>query len=458
MSPNDVEIRAQPGRQESFLASSADIAIFGGAAGGGKTWALLFEPLRHISNGDFGAVFFRRTYPEITIEAGPWDESMKLYPLAGAEPRLGRLEWRFPSKARVSFRHLQREDDKLSYQGAQIPLILFDQLERFSKAAFFYMLSRNRSMCGVKPYIRASCNPDPDSWLREFIGWWIADDGYADLSKEGKLRWFVRGGDEQLAWADTREELIEKYPKLLPKSATFIPASVYDNKILMAKNPEYLANLQALPLVDRLRLLGDARRGGNWNIREEAGKLFNRHWFEVVDAVPGGGIICRFWDFAATVKKMKGDDPDYTAGVKLLKVKGVYYFLDSLAVRKESIDRLFKNVSLQDAQQAKDAGARYMVRWEIEPGSAGKREVRRLAKLVPQLDAKGVRPSGDKVVRAKPLAAQSEVGNVFLLRGPWNEAWLTHMHNQPEIAHDDIMDGSSGAYNALATAGGVWRG
>ena len=298
-----VEIKPQEGRQENFMATPADLAFFGGSAGCGKTWALLLEPVRHIDNSGFGAIFFRRTYPEITVQDGPWDESHKIYPLLNAEAKLGRLEWHFPSGARVSFRHLGREDDKYSYQGAQIPLLLFDQAERFSGSQFFYMLSRNRSMCGVRPYVRGSCNPDPDCFLREFLDWWIADDGYADLSREGKIRWFIRAGDERLIWADTKEELKAEYPHLFPLSVTFMPASVYDNKILLANNPGYLANLQALPLVDRERLLGDAKRGGNWNVREEAGKLFNRAWFEIVDAVPAGGIEVRFWDFAATEKR-----------------------------------------------------------------------------------------------------------------------------------------------------------
>ena len=76
-----VEIKPQEGRQENFMATPADLAFFGGSAGCGKTWALLLEPVRHIDNSGFGAIFFRRTYPEITVQDGPWDESHKIYPL-----------------------------------------------------------------------------------------------------------------------------------------------------------------------------------------------------------------------------------------------------------------------------------------------------------------------------------------------------------------------------------------
>ena len=166
-------IRPQPGPQETFLGSSADIAIYGGAAGGGKTWALLMEPLRHIGNENFGAVFFRRTTVQVRNEGGLWDESEKLYPVIGASPKEHVLSWQFPSGATVSFAHLEHDKTVLNWQGSQIPLICFDELTHFSQKQFWYMVSRNRSMCGVRPYIRATCNPDADSWVAEFISWWI---------------------------------------------------------------------------------------------------------------------------------------------------------------------------------------------------------------------------------------------------------------------------------------------
>src|SRR5690606_135321 len=112
---------------------------------------------------------FRKTYPQVRNEGGLWDESETLYPLMGAEPIVTRLEWRFPSGATVRFAHLDHESDKYNWQGAQIALIGFDEVTQFSESQFFYMLSRNRSTCGVRPYIRATCNPDADSWVAEMI-------------------------------------------------------------------------------------------------------------------------------------------------------------------------------------------------------------------------------------------------------------------------------------------------
>jgi hypothetical protein len=77
-------ISAQPGPQTAFLGTSADICIYGGAAGGGKTVGLILEPLRHVGRvANFTAVFFRRTTPQITNPGGLWDETRNFYPRLG---------------------------------------------------------------------------------------------------------------------------------------------------------------------------------------------------------------------------------------------------------------------------------------------------------------------------------------------------------------------------------------
>jgi len=197
-----LRIEPQPGPQEAFLRSRCDITIYGGAAGGGKTWALLIEPLRHVANPDFGAVIFRRTNPQIMAQGGLWDESAKVYPLLGAAPNKTLALWRFPSGSKVKFAHLQHTQNMYDWMGSQIPMIGWDQLEHFTEEEFFYLLSRNRSTCGIRPYVRATCNPDASSWLAAFIGWWIDQTtGYPIPERAGQLRWFVRRNDE-LIWAE----------------------------------------------------------------------------------------------------------------------------------------------------------------------------------------------------------------------------------------------------------------
>src|ERR1043165_3091858 len=127
------KIKPQKGPQEKFLRSSADIVIFGGAAGGGKSYSLLLECLRHIRNKRFGAVVFRRTHKQITDEGGLWDTSSEIYPKAGGSP-YGTSQWVFPSGAKIKFSHLQHEKNKYDWDGSQIPLICFDELIHFSES------------------------------------------------------------------------------------------------------------------------------------------------------------------------------------------------------------------------------------------------------------------------------------------------------------------------------------
>jgi predicted phage terminase large subunit-like protein len=432
-----MEIRPQP-RQETFLSSSADIAIFGGSAGGGKTWSLLVEPLRHMENKDFGAVIFRRTIPEITNEGALWDEAAKIYPLFDAKPNENEKQYTFKSAARVTFAHMQYEKDKYSWKSAQIPLIAFDQLETFTESQFFYMLSRNRSMCGVRPYVRASANPEP-GWLADFLAWWIGEDGYAVLERSGVIRWMVRENDVTY-WADDPDTLQADHPNSTPKSVTFILSTIYDNQILLDSDPGYLANLQALDNVERQRLLGDGKRGGNWKIKPAAGKVFNKAWFEIVEAVPVGGKQLRSWDLAATEKKTA----DFTASCKGKIVNGIVYILDATndQIDPAATDTAMKNTAKQD-------GVETSIVFEQEGGASGKRDAHYIVTMLAGYDVRGLPPQGDKITRAKGLAAQALAGNVKLLRGSWNERWLNHMHGQPDLDHDDEMDAASGMYNAL---------
>lgn len=448
-------IGPQPGPQTAFLATPADIAIYGGAAGGGKSFALLLECLRYVHIRNFGAVIFRKTFPQITMTGGLWDEAENIFPyLCGMGLRY-RMEFVFPSSARVSFAHMSSEQDRLKYDGSQIPLIGFDQLEHFTEKQWWYMLSRNRTAnCSVVPYIRATCNPSPDSWLSRMLEWWIDQDtGYAIPERSGKLRWFIKLGDD-IVWGDSENELTSKYTDSLPKSFTFVAASVFDNQILLKQNPEYLANLNAMGYIERERLLK-----GNWKIKPAAGKLYNRDWFGLVRAAPAGGILCRYFDFAATAKKQNKNDPDFTAGVLVRLVDGTYYIEDMTAFQADpgETDMRFYNVVSQDIVRAQRTGARYMIRWEQEPGSAGKRESARLmqelSKRFRAMDCLGIPSQGDKILRGKAFSAQANGGNIKVIEAEFTDQWLTHMHNQPDIAHDDICDASVGAFNALGSMG-----
>lgn len=434
MTETTEEIKAQPGPQTNFLSTSADIAIYGGAAGGGKTYALLLESCRHIHIPGYNFVIFRRTSPEIRNPGGMWHESFNIYPEMGGEPREQSLEWRF-NNSLGKFGHLNYETSKFDWKGAQIAMLGFDELTEFSESQFFYLLSRNRSTCGIRPYVRATTNPDADSWVAKFISWWINQEtGFTIKDRLGKIRYFVRVDDE-LVWANTRNEL-KKYG-LEPKSVTFIEADIYDNPALMEKDPAYLANLQALSNVERERLLHK-----NWKITFGAGKVINRAWFvgKLLREFPAGLIFVRGWDLAATEKKTKGDKPAYTASCKMgISNDGKYY---CQYMRYQLPPSKVKTLIINTAEMEPSV----FVGIEQEPAASGKIVA---YQLVTELGEKGVTayanpPQGDKVQRALGWSAQAEAGNMYIVEGQeTTDNVLSEFHTFPDGTYKDMVDATS---------------
>lgn len=423
----------QDGPQRQFLDAEADIVVYGGAAGGGKTWGLLLTPIYkgHTHVPGFGAVFFRRTYPDITNEGGLWDEAGEWYPAYGATSRESpHLDWRFPSGAKVSFAHMQHVKDRLRWKGSQIPYIAFDQLEEFEASQFWYMLSRNRSLCGVRPYIRATVNPDPDSWVKEFLAPWVDDEHPEYPFPPGQVRWFTRDGDT-LIWVDADWRDPDGQPGL---SVTYIPATIYDNPILLSGDPGYLTRLRGLPLVDRARLLDS-----DWNVRYE-GNMFRREWFRIVDEAPADlETVGRAWDLAGT-EEAKGKDPDWTVGALVGQKGGVWYVLDVVRERltPAGVDDLMDQTAALDSRHIE-------LHLQQDPGEAGKRGVQYHARRLKGYTVRWRRPTGDKVARAKPMASAAEAGNLRLVHGPWNRDFINECVGFPGRDHDDQVDAVSWA-------------
>jgi len=440
---NEITFGPQPGPQTVFLSTSADIALYGGAAGGGKSYALLLEPLRHYDNPKFNGVIFRRNTVQVRNPGGLWDESYNLYRQLDAHPREAILEWTFPKGGAMKFAHLEHDKTVFDWQGSQVPFIGFDELTHFSKSQFWYMLSRNRSTSGIPGYVRATTNPDSDSWVRELIDWYIGEDGYPILSRSGVIRWFARN-DETLVWADSKKELMAMgYENADCKSFTFVAAKLQDNKILMEKDPSYLSNLKALSRVERLRLLG-----GNWNVRPSAGMYFQREWFEVIDQLPAGAMrVFRYWDRAATKPNDTNPSPDWTRGIKLYKYPNGQFVVADMRSMRESplqVEMMIKNTASHDGHST-------TIWIEQDPGSSGVADADNYVRLLQGYDIRVARPTNDKETRARPVSAQCEAGNVKVLRAPWNNDFFTELENFPEGAHDDQVDVLSGAFNEMCT-------
>lgn len=445
---DEIVVGPQPGFQVRFLSSPADITIGGGTAGCGKTHAELLAPVKWVHLPDFRCTFFRRSMEEIRDQGGLWDESVKLYLPMGARPLEHTAEWRWPSGARISMDHLQYESTVYHKQGSQIALLIFDELTHFLDSQFWYLQSRNRSGCGIKPYTLATCNPDPDSWVAKLIEWWIDQEtGFPIWERGGKLRYFTRI-DGEMVWGSSRREVLDTVPAgsgvtaADVQSITFIPGKLDDNPRMMDKDPRYRGKLLAMTRVNRARLLD-----GNWKIRASSGSYFKRSDVTMLDAAPANlTATTRRWDLAASEPTETNKDPDWTCGIKMGRYpdgRFVVLHAELARVRAGEVRALVKRVAVAD-------GLRCSVGIPQDPAQAGKDQAESYVLDLAGFEVYTECETGDKETRAEPCAAQWQHQNIDVVKGPWNDQFFAQLEAFPDAkVHDDAVDALSGAFRKL---------
>ena len=467
----------QEGPQEAFLASSADIAIYGGAAGSGKSFAVLLWLASLVHLARYAAVVFRRQSTRLAGGGSIWEESFTVFAgLRGRAVQSPRMTWRFPSGAMVEFAHLQHAKDVHGHQSKQYATIVFEELCEFLEEQFWYMVSRLRTKAKVRAHIRATCNPDPDSFVRKLIAWWIGPDGRFIPERSGVLRWLVR--EEKtgaLHWYDSRALAEDAHPELRlhyvvsgrkirgfatkaeaekaadkgqevfrreALSLTFIGARLEDNP---QGDPTYRSKLEALPFVQRERLLG-----GNWNVRASKGTVFKRDNFRLIDRLddlPGlstGGVRilgwARGWDKAAT----EGGG-DWSVGHRVgLLSNGGYVILPPRRLQGTPA-QVFDAMR----QFAESDGAGVLVAVPQDPGQAGVVDVHATLRELPGRAVRGYPIRLNKVAYANVWSTRVERGLVWVVRGPDTEILLEQAHAFPEGKYDDDIDSISLAVMAL---------
>ena len=289
----DLTTGLQPGFQQKFAQSPAEITIGGGAAGVGKSRALLhigFSLCQRLQN--VPAIIFRRESKQITITGGLWDQAInysQLFPLdTRPVDKSSGHEFIFNNKSKLQFSHLSDANrTHLSFQGAELAFIGFDELTHFTSHQFFYLLGRNRSLSVKMPFMRATTNPQGEGWIKDLISWWLYPPDYKDESladypiweRAGRIRFFTNF-EEKIMFGNSRDEVFNMLPssarkdfdKRLIKSLTFVPGRLEENVILERANPNYRASLMALPLNERLQLLY-----GRWRtVENDDAILFHR--------------------------------------------------------------------------------------------------------------------------------------------------------------------------------------
>jgi predicted phage terminase large subunit-like protein len=408
-------------KQLAFLLVPNREAFYGGAAGGGKSVALLAAALQYVDVPGYAALLIRRTYGELTQPNGLIDLSKQWLPGTGAVWREADYTWRFPSGATLRFHHLGDTRSSLAFQGGEYQFIGVDEVTDIEDENIYrFLFSRLRGKAGSTVPLRMRSASNPIGPGAEWV--------YQRFIVEGPSRGRI-----------------------------YIPARFEDNPHLDLES--YDENLGELDPAMRQQL-----RYGDWEQRPE-GTLFKRAWFtgSVVDVphIPVGLHLCRYWDLAAT-EEGRGSDPDYTAGVLLGRDRdGLWYVIDVVRERLTplGVQKLITQTAQRDRQLAFHHDWREpKIRMEQEPGSAGKAMIDSYSRLtLAPYDFKGLTSSGSKEVRAAPVSARAEDGLIRLRRAPWNGPFLDELCAFPQARHDDQVDALAGAYGVLAEIEGTGR-
>jgi phage uncharacterized protein (putative large terminase), C-terminal domain len=391
--------------QEAFLWLDQREAMYGGAAGGGKSDALLMTALQYVDIPGYSALILRRTYPDLALPGAIMDRSKEWLHGTDAHWNDNDRRWTFPSGATLTFGYLQVEKDKYRYQGAEFHFIAFDELTQFEETQYRYLLSRLRRLEGSTLPIRMRAASNPGGIGHEWV----------------KQRFITEGATE---------------------GRPFMPAKLSDNPSL--DTVEYRSALQDLDHHTRAQLLD-----GDWDSRPP-GDLFRREWFDIVQEVPAGAKRVRFWDLAATEASETNRDPDYTAGCLLSKhPNGTWYVEDIQRFRA-----MPGGVKSRIVQTAASDGTGTRIELEQEPGSSGKTVVDSYVRdYLAQYAVRGRKSTGKKFARAQPVSSKAEHGLVKLVAGPWISEFLDELEAFSEddkaYAHDDQVDALSGAFEAL---------
>lgn len=463
--------------QHGYLNSDADIIVAGGAAGSSKSYIGLMRHLRFVEDPRYRGYCIRKNSTAIMKEGGLFDEAVDLF--RQYEPKIDiKLKDQkivFPSRASITFTHYENDKAADTFQGLQLSNVFYDEATHAAERHIWWLISRLRSKSKNNKSIWLTCNPDPDSFLRAWVEPWIYPEGHpkaglAVPELNGTAKYILRIGGE-LKWADTYDELFSQYKKkhlpddhkeqVKPKKIEVHLGTIYDNPTLIRTNPDYLSNLEALPEVERQRLLL-----GNWNVREQGASHFQREWVEEITHIDPEDIVAsvRTHDFAMTMKSDVNPSPDYTVSTLMHKLRNGEYVIASVTRhRVRTGDWLDFVLGCSEGDSSR---TEYYL--PLDPGPMAKRSVELLVRDFAEagLPAKTISTNKSKLDRFRPFSAFAQSGGIKILKNCCTDLEnkiyndnnffykelesFTGERKKGESGHDDMVDTISDAFYVLA--------
>lgn len=439
-------------QQLVLLENEVDILLTGGGAGSGKSFLALLKAASLVEASPAAKIMILRlSYPMLKdlISA-----SKNIYPHFGGVFKAQAKTWVFPNGAEIDFKAMPK--DLYEVQGWERTTYIIDEAAEFQLTDILAVLSRLRSATYKgKQSLILSCNPSKTSYLLDFVQYSLDEDGVPKPGTEDITRYFVVQ-NSHVRWADSEDELYEKYGQglkrgveFMPMRFKFIPMTCFDNPVLLKADPSYVARLLAQPRVNQLRLLK-----GSWYAAVEGSSMVTEDMFELVDHPPINPVSkIRSWDLAASVPNEANNFKcDYTAGVLMSKDKFGNFYIEDVVRFQKQIDGVLKEIV--NTAYADGLDVEHTI--PCDPGQAGKVANRFYTTFLAEhgVSCKTVTVSGHsgKTQRFSPFASVSANKSVKIVRGAWNRDYLDELcsFNGDRKNLDDQCDATSDAFNMLA--------
>lgn len=434
-----------------LLENEVDIHLVGGAAGSGKSYLSLLKAVQLVQDPAAKVMVLRLSYPMLKDLIST---SKQIYPHFGAIYKTQARTWVFPNGAEIDFKAMPR--DLYEVQGWERTTYIVDESAEFQLEDILALMGRLRSATYKgKLSLLLTCNPSKTSYLLDFVQFSLDEQGIPLPGTEHRVRYFVVQNNH-VKWADSPEELYEKYgqglklgTEFVPLKFKFTPMICTDNTALMKADPGYVGRLLSAPRVNVLRLYH-----GSWYAAIEGSAFVNEDMFEIVDFPPVNPISKnRGWDLAASVPNEANQFKcDWTSGTLMSKdAFGIFYIEDVTRFQKQidGVLKGIKDVAWQD-------GLDIVQIIPTDPGQAGKVATRFYTTYFAEngisTRVDGNNPHSNKATRFGPFASVAANGNVKLVRGDWNRAWLDEVcfFTGKKGDTDDQVDSTSTSFNQLA--------